>query len=289
MVESSQDRLPELPEAQAEGTTAHIYSELKTLGGVPMVALIYRHLATIPGALEWAWATLYPALAAGTLQERAWDLTSQLEFRPLSTFPRPALRALGVSTADETAINAILDAYNRANPMNILAVACLKRRLRDGSGGATERGAARSWSPPPAPGPLMPMIDPDRMTSAVAELVGFLGNYDSAADRRIVPSLYRHLAHWPGFLALAAAVLKPHFGAIAQDVSHLQALVEEEAAKLPLEFGRASEDMGPPERPHRQALEAGLDSFTGRIPEMVVIGTLLRRAMPTNKIGGDGD
>lgn len=287
MIGPSQDRLPELPEAEAEGRTAHIYKELKTLSGVPMVALIYRHLATIPGALEWTWATLYPALATGTLQERAWDLTSQLELQPLSAFPRPALRVLGVSATDETAINAILDAYNRANPLNILAVACMKRRLRDGSVDTSAIGASGAWSPPPAPGPLMSMIDPDRMTPAMLGLVRFLGNYESATDRHVVPSLYRHLAHWPGFLALAATVLKPHFDAIEQHVSHLQTSVEEEAVRLPLESDRASEGTMPPEGPHRQALEAALDSFTGRIPEMVVIGTLLRRAMPTNRMGGD--
>jgi hypothetical protein len=289
MVEPSQDRLPELPEAEAEGATARIYDGLKTLGGVPMVALIYRHLATIPGALEWTWATLYPALAAGALQERAWRLASQLELRSLPTIPRPALRVLGVSAADETAINTILDAYNRSNPVNILVVACLKRRLRYGSGGASERGASRSWSPPPAPGPLPPMIDPDRMAPELVKLVAFLRNHGSIAERRIVPSLYRHLAHWPGFLALAATVLSPRFGDIARDASRLRAVGEEAAAALALEFSRPSGGVAPPDGPYRQALEATLDSFTGGIPKTVVIGTLLRRAMPPNGIGGGGE
>ena len=57
--------LRELPEAEASGNAREIYEEIKSLCGVPMVALIYRHLATIPGALEWAWALLRPVMAAG--------------------------------------------------------------------------------------------------------------------------------------------------------------------------------------------------------------------------------
>ena len=53
--------LPELPESEATGDKARIYGEIRTLGGVPMVALIYRHLATLPGALEWMWEALSPA------------------------------------------------------------------------------------------------------------------------------------------------------------------------------------------------------------------------------------
>ena len=66
--------LAELPEAQASGEQRHIYAQIKRLSAVPMVALIYRHLATIPGALEWAWALVGPALQAGWLQQRAWQL-----------------------------------------------------------------------------------------------------------------------------------------------------------------------------------------------------------------------
>ena len=64
-------RLAELPESGASGATLHIYGELKRLSAVPMVALIYRHLATIPGALAWSWALLEPVMRAGLVQQQA--------------------------------------------------------------------------------------------------------------------------------------------------------------------------------------------------------------------------
>lgn len=282
MAESLPPRLPEVSEAQAQGETSRIYEELKTLSGVPMVALIYRHLATIPGGLEWAWSRLYPALVGGELQERAWSLTSQLELDSPAAIPRPALRVLDVSAEDEIAIKNVLDAYNRANPVNILSVAFLRLCLRTSTGEARDSGTVQaSWFPPQRQGPLAPMVDPAQMSSEMVELVDFLGNYESPCDRLIVPSLYRHLAQWPEFLAMSAAVLVPHFDLIAEYTNRLQILVEEEAASLPLRFGGGtSDDLALAEQQNRQTLEAAFETFTGKIPEMVIIGTLLYRALP---------
>jgi len=69
--------LPELAERDASGETAAIYAEIRRLGGVPMVALIFRHLATLPGALEWMWAALGPSWRSGELQEAAWRIAPE--------------------------------------------------------------------------------------------------------------------------------------------------------------------------------------------------------------------
>ena len=53
-----QDPLPAVTEAEASGETAAIFADFRALLGVSMVNLIWRHLATIPGALPWAWAAL---------------------------------------------------------------------------------------------------------------------------------------------------------------------------------------------------------------------------------------
>ena len=68
--------LPELSERDATGEKAAIYAEMRRLGGVPMVALIFRHLATLPGALEWAWTAIGPAWRTGQLQETAWRIAT---------------------------------------------------------------------------------------------------------------------------------------------------------------------------------------------------------------------
>src|SRR4051812_6357397 len=121
--------LEELPEARASGEQRHIYAEIRRLSAVPMVALIYRHLATIPGALEWAWSVLEPALRAGAVQESAWQLAGRARVSRQPALPAAALRAVGIAEADQRAIAQVLDAYNRANPVNIVGVRCLSLQL----------------------------------------------------------------------------------------------------------------------------------------------------------------
>ena len=272
--------LTELPETQAGDATRHIYAQIKRLAGVPMVALIYRHLATIPGALEWSWDLLEPALRAGRLQQQAWELASAARIPRNVTIPRAALRAAGISAADERAIAAVLEAYNRANPVNIMAVRCLAVYLAGEVGAVAVTAAPSSWRPPLPPEPLPPMIEPPAMTPAVRELALMLTDRGArGAPSALWPSLYRHLAHWPAFLGFAGVLVPPEFAAIDAAAARLRQQVDAAAADL-------AAHMTPPDRPapaaeDRQRLQAAIAQFSERIPEMVVIGGLLRRALPT--------
>ena len=51
----------EISEAEARGEIAAIFTELRTLWGVPYVSAIHRYLAAKPGFLEWAWDAVAPA------------------------------------------------------------------------------------------------------------------------------------------------------------------------------------------------------------------------------------
>ncbi|MBT6830354.1 MAG: hypothetical protein HOA58_12620, partial [Rhodospirillaceae bacterium] len=64
-------RLPELLEQDAGSGIKAIYDEIKACCRVPMVALIYRHLATHDGVLEWSWRVLAPAMRSGALSAAA--------------------------------------------------------------------------------------------------------------------------------------------------------------------------------------------------------------------------
>ncbi len=63
--------LPEVAERDAPPKIAAIYDEMRRFTRLPLVNLIYRHLATIPGALPWAWGLLRPAFADGSLEAAA--------------------------------------------------------------------------------------------------------------------------------------------------------------------------------------------------------------------------
>lgn len=126
--------LSELSEDQARGDILQIYQEIRRLSAVPMVALIWRHLATIPGTLEWAWDFLAPAMRGGALQQMAWQLAEKTRIPRQPVIDVAALRAVGISEEDQLGITDTLDGYNRTNPVNFVMVRCLSLHLAGATG-----------------------------------------------------------------------------------------------------------------------------------------------------------
>ena len=265
--------LPELSEPDAAGEKAAIYAEMKRLGGVPMVALIFRHLATLPGGIEWTWNAIGPAWRSGRLQEIAWRIAREVPLPALATIPREALAALDVDDAALREIHVVLDAYNRANPENMLSVLCLLRLL-DGAQ-AQAPVEERAWEPPAAPGPLVPMTGVAAMAPEVAALLELVAAPGAANGPRVVQSLYRHFAHRPAFLALAVTLLRQRFddGSVDRGVERLRAAMNAAADAI-------ARDLSAPPAPH-PGIPAACERFGGAvIPQMIVVGRLLKQALP---------
>lgn len=271
--------LAELPEAEASGEIRHIYNEIRRLSCVPMVALIWRHLATLPGTLEWAWGLLEPAMRAGAVQEVAARLAATARIARPHAIPAAALRAAGLDEDDQRAIGEVLEGYNRANPVNIVMLRCVSTHL---GGGIKPAGAQDwpQWQAPPAPPALPPMINPGEMSPMVHALALLLTDRgNTASPSTLWPSLYRHLAHWPAFLGYAGVIVPPEFEAIDAVAARLRAQVDEAVALLAPRLAPAAA-WPTPTGAQAAALQSAIGQFTGRIPEMVVIGNLLQDALP---------
>lgn len=267
--------LAEIPEAQATGEVAFVYGEIRRLSGVPMCALIYRHLATLPGVLEACWRMIGPLMASGRLQEAAWRIAAATKLAPLPPFRDAALAAVGVDVAARRRIADVLDAYNRANPVNLLVLSTLAIRLQDRHSPVVSLGEA-NWAPPVPVPSLPPMVAPDRMTPVVRAVVEDVGCHDQPEAGRLVPSLYRHLPSWPGYLALADVLLVPRIedGSIGRAVREVRGAMQRQAATLAPAV---------PFDPLAARSPAALDAFARfaeMIPEMIVVGRLLRDALP---------
>jgi hypothetical protein len=265
--------LAELPESSATGRLGEIYGDIRRLGGVPMVALIFRHLATRPGTLEWAWDAMGPAWRSGLLQEAAWRVARDVRLDPIARIASAALPPLGVGASDVPALRAVLAAYNRANPENMLSVLCLARLLA----GHREARALepRAWTPPAAPGPLLPMVDVSHLSPEVSALMDVVAAPGPAGGPRVIQSLYRHIAQRPAFLALAVTLLRQRLddGSIDRATAAVVARMNEEANRL-------ADAMAAPPAPD-PAVRAVLERFSGAvIPQMIVVGRLLEEAMP---------
>ncbi len=271
---SGRPALPELAERDADPHTAAIYREIRRLGGVPMVALVFRHLATLPGGLDWAWQTLGPAWRAGVLQETAWRIARDTPAAPLAPLTTDRLAALNVDTAGLAELRTVTGAYNRANPLNLLSTQCLLR-LVDGAAAGAEIGA-RAWTPPASHGPLPPMADPQTMSDEIVALLQSVDEPPTGPDEpRLVPSLYRHLVRHPDYLRAAIAALRERVddGSLARRIADVQARSAAAAAAL-------AGTLSAPPAPH-PAIRPALERFGGGvIARMIVIGGLLESALP---------
>ena len=272
--------LAELSETQAEGEIADIFAEVRRLFAVPYVSAIYRHLATTPGLLEWAWGTMAPAFRDGSAQEASWRLAADLPVAPLPPIPREALRVLGVDAGAETAVRATCEGFVRVAPANMMFAALLKMLLAgDKPNGKSPIGTA--WSPPgalPAPPKLVDMAALDADARAV--LMRFSA---TTADGPFVPGLYRMLGHWPGLMAHLSVVLAPRNTAAETNAAYdtLRSRID---AAVPEIFARLSANAATPAMPpglDRARVLDALATYRRTSPEMVVFGRLIRDALPT--------
>jgi len=261
-----QDPLPAVTEAEASGETAAIFADFRALLGVSTVNLIWRHLATIPGALPWAWAALRPAYADGRLAAAAAALA--IPPLPLPPIAPAAWAAAGLDQAARDGIAAVETAYGRTNPLAMLALSAL----------LAPPGAARHH---PAPGdPRAPIALPPLPAALPADVLAVVLRLNALGARAVggappvLASMYRHLGYWPAYLALAEAQLAP----LAADgrLNAAIAACRAEAARVAGGLGIA-----PGPCPAPAAVATAIDRFGGEVlPRMVVICEALRAALP---------
>lgn len=269
--------LPEVSEADAPESVQAIYHDIRRLSGVPMVALIFRHIATYPEVLEEVWKSIGPLFRKGRIQDAAWRVARSVSlYKPLPRLEPAARDILGLTGQDLERVQNTLDAYNRANPVNLLAILSLLARIQsDAPPGVPQQGA--DWRPPPAiPGPLPEMVSPETMAPSLRWLVNDFGFGDRSKLDPVVPSLFRHLAHWPKYLATLHVSLLPHFRdhSIAKASDDFQKAMIHEAAIVAINLPPLKRFASTP-----QLLDTISQFSRDTIPMMTVIGHAMRESL----------
>lgn len=253
--------LPEIREADAAPRIGAIYADIRAVSGVPVVNFVWRHLATVPGALDWAWEGCRPIIASEQMQEARARLAAGI---PLSVPQLADWRAAGMDAAAQIHIGTIAAAYVRGNLTNLLALRALHKRLLEPDA-ASARLSPRGDMEPVAP-PLDPLPRMTELTPQVADLVRNLAARHGAVEG-VVPSIYLHLAPWPELLRALpdwlSGLLEPQCLAVAAHAT--RALADRETAKL-------LPTLAPPPPASRDAIEYALEFFGGRlIPDLLPV------------------
>ncbi|MBN9088515.1 MAG: hypothetical protein J0J01_16550 [Reyranella sp.] len=190
------DPFPAVAEQAAAGEIAAIFADIRATVGVRVVNLVWRHLATIDGALPWAWAAVKPLYLQGIADRAA------VHFRETMTLPR-----LGsLSSAQPKSVDDVLASYDHSNTVNLFTLGALVAWLRGETArdGTPERGPRMA-----APDVVLPKLaSAEDVAPETWALVLRLNRFGDP-HQVILASMYRHLAHAPDFLRRLETALTP--------------------------------------------------------------------------------
>jgi hypothetical protein len=260
--------LAELAEVEARGAVAETYADIRATLGLPVVNLVYRHLATEPGRLEALWAGVVPALRDPVAPRLAARIASAAAAPAVEAIPAAALRAAGIDAPVLDGLARTLDAYDRGNAVNLLAITATLEGVEGRPSTATASGTPSGDDEAPA---LPPMVAVDRLYPAARALVEEMSMAVSGPARPLlVPSLFRHLTRPATFLPLAWTVLRAPLRSPAFEaaVVRVTAAADDAARELPAPVPRVEDE----------SARAALEPFVRAVPRMLVVSAMLRDA-----------
>jgi hypothetical protein len=255
------DPFPAVAEADAKGEIAALFADIRATIGVRVVNLVWRHLATIDGALPWAWAAVKPLYLQGMADRAA------VRFRESMSLP-----GLGTLAGDQPrSVDDVLASYDHSNTVNLFALGALVAWLRGETAGA---GMPEIGARLPAPNIVLPKLaSADDVAPETWALVLRLNRFGDP-HQLILASMYRHLGHAPAFLQQLECALAPveTDGSLARAIAANRADAHERARLL----ARAIEAATPL---HAAEIEAGVSAFVDHaIGKMVTICRAIRVA-----------
>ena len=272
------DPVTAITEDEASGEIAQLYEEIRRSLGVPVVNLIWRHLATIPGALPWAWNSLKPLYASGAITNAAVSLRSSLRPESNLGISSSTLKSVSLSSDDLRSITVVLNSYERSNSLNLIALNALLIKI-DGVEDHTQEGLAQVTADDGIVHGEMPeLLVLSNMEASVRELVEDLNRIGGRSD--ILPSMYRHLAHWPQYLGLLHVLLRTIETESGLESQIANTIEETKAAAVQL-LPQLANDVTPLSPETELQVRDALSRFIeGTLGKMTTIIQLIAAAMP---------
>jgi len=267
--------LDELPVENAPEGIKNIYAAIEASLSVKLVNLVYRHLATVPGALEWAWGTVGPVFENGVFAERSRGLGTLGDI-PATTIV--SLSQAGLSNIQSQRAIETVDAYNLANPMNALSLRVLAIALETGRPAVCRPPVPVDTPELPA---LLPMTPLEGVAPEMRDTLFHLARLTTGQNSGLVPSLFRHFAAWPDLLTGLADWLEPlaEDGVIERQVAAISKKSDEIARDIFAQLAPPGDGAVLPDAATRDALLRTIKIFPPTICRMIVIGGLLHTAL----------
>lgn len=263
---------PEIHPLNASPEIATIYADIKLTSGLSLVNLIWRHFATLPGVLDWAWNAVRPLVASEQMIAARQRLMENIHFPTLNPLTIDAWHKIGLSDADLNDFSELIKNYVRGNCTNLIALTALRLRL-DGADGITPTFTPAELTSSSPPLPPIPRID--SLDSARGQAIKNLALRHDGAQDGIIPSLYLELARWPVLIDCLPNWLAPLYTPTSMRVARASAChaAETEAMTMLPKLPAAPANV--------QAMRPALDQFTSFIiPDLAPVCIAVERILP---------
>jgi hypothetical protein len=199
------ESVPSILESEATGKVAEIYADIREVLGTSIVNLIWRHLATMPGALEWTWSTARQ-LYVGPAPEYAEAVRRLIDLPAVPPFSPDTLAAAGLSDDDVVRIRDILDSYQHTNALALVVLSALVMHYEP----TRQDTVNPSDEAPRLVGVKLPELPPmQSLKPEVVRLIEELNGFGEDTDKSLIASMYRHFGYWPTYLSLVRTMLVP--------------------------------------------------------------------------------
>lgn len=255
-------------EEAATGAVARVFADIRATMHTGSVNLIWRHLATLDGALEPLWLAVKPIYAGDALERSIGALKSSIA--PPAAWSAQETQNAGLDDEARRLCGEVIATYNRGNALNLMSLSALLTQEDRGAG--VWDGEPEVFPSPSCPLPLVPELD--SLDPITREWVFTLNAYGmSDARSSVVATLYKHIAIWPEFLPLVAKELEPLSvsGTLQQESARFVATARAAAGELARQRGPL---------PDTEAVKLGLammEQFVElAISRMLPIGLYLR-------------
>ncbi len=264
------DPVSAISETEATGETAAIFADIRASMEIPLITSIWRSLYDVENGLPTAWRAVKPIYRSGQAAPALARVIAAADLPVPEPLVPGQLACAGIGADDLAAIRAIVDAYNRSNGMNMLALTAL----------VVTPAGARPDDPVPAPldwpelRPLLAQEDIDSAPWALLNEIRHLGYRGPRRDNAVLATLWRHLAHWPGLLALIQSGFAPlrEDGGIVRGCQQVHELAQSEGARL----AQFEPDTSALPENARKMIAAYVGS-PGAVAHMVTLGHALAR------------
>jgi hypothetical protein len=190
-------------EATATGETAKTFADIRRTMGIPLVTSIWRGLAGMEDSLPRAWAIAEPLFRTGQPEAALARVIARAELPMPEPLTPTQLACVGIGAGELEKARAVIAAYNRSNGMNLVAFAAMIAPSRSGSSLDDAVPTFPEWRSFPA---LQSQSDID---PGIWDMIRRCNSIGARGPDAFVATLWRHLAHWPGLLALTHAAFAP--------------------------------------------------------------------------------